>query len=393
MPTVLCRHYGHEAEAESLARDVHPDVGVRYLTSAPAVSSPDSSGLFRRLKGAVGRGPIGQLSVPDLSIGFWRRIRPAALRHIESIQPDVILTTSPLHATHDLGRWLRRETDVPWVADFRDPYRIDPRYQPRGLGVLRRSAHERFEASIYHNADLIVHSIPIEHRWARLVYHQARRRMLELSNGCPPELADETITPNRSADSRRSIRVIGAAGEDESRILADTITDLVHKGMDLELRLVGRPPHNAERIRRTLGDRAILTGQLPHRDALAQIAGADVLVCNTAADRARSLLLSSKLFEFLAVGVPVLVVNPTRSDRHLLRGRRGVRMLNEPGRHDLIEALKWALGDNAAPPRHAVEEFRRCFDRRRQVGTLAEHLDRLTGSSARMPAASAAPRV
>ncbi len=380
-PTVLCRHYGFEATADDFARDVHPDVSVRYLTSSPALPvSGSSSGLntMQRFKGAIGRGPIGQLAVPDLSIRFWRSIRQTARRLIDDIQPQVILTTSPLHATHDLGRWLREETGLPWVADFRDPYRIDPRYQPRGLGLLRRKAHQRFEASIYRNADLILHNIPVEHRWARLAYPDARQRMRQMLNGCPPELAERTIRrPDHDGRSRFSVRVIGAAGDEESQCLVDAVAEKVRQGADLELRFVGHPPRHTDRFHRQLAGRVTLTGLVPHREALDQMAGADLLVCNTSTRRSRSLLLSSKLFEYLAVGVPVLVVNPTFSDRQFLRRRPGVWLLTTPDRRDLIDALDWAMSDDATPPRETVDAFRTRYNRRRQVQTLADDFNQL----------------
>jgi hypothetical protein len=45
--------------------------------------------------------------------------------------------------------------------------------------------------------------------------------------------------------------------------------------------------------------------------------------------------LSSKLFEYLSVGKPIVVINPTASDQRFLRSFQGVSVLNSPGANEL----------------------------------------------------------
>src|SRR5262249_27230336 len=64
----------------------------------------------------------------------------ACARVIEEERPDAILTSSPPHMIHLLGRLLQRRHGLPWVADYRDPW-------IHGLGKPRpRTMTARWEA-------------------------------------------------------------------------------------------------------------------------------------------------------------------------------------------------------------------------------------------------------
>src|SRR5437016_5730976 len=155
-------------------------------TNSPAV--PFFEEQARRL---LSRRFLMGLFVPDISIRFWRKHREHALKRVRAIQPEVIITTSPPHSIHDLGLWLAAQTGIPWVADFRDPYLIDDRFRPMGLGLLRLRAHLRFAAAIYRRAWLITHAIPIQARWAGWRLPFARERIRVLTNAFPTELLED----------------------------------------------------------------------------------------------------------------------------------------------------------------------------------------------------------
>ncbi len=380
-PTVLCRHYGQTATRELLDQHVHRDVTVEYF-NPPQSADPPPDPNPAKAKGRPSRQWLQKYlewaSVPDTSIFFWRsaKTRATAMRAVHATQPHAILTTCPPHSNHDIGLWLSRQTDIPWVADFRDPYVIDPRYQLSGIGGMLWPLHRRYEAAIYRHASLTVHAIPVQTRWARLAYPDARQRIKTLTNGCPPQLAEGRVDPDRSSNGRRSVRVVGMIADDGAIKLAEAIDSLVAGGEDLELRLVGYPTKVEGQLKATLGDRVIITGLVPHDQALRQIAGADVLICYLDMERARNLLLSSKLFEYLATGKPTLVINPTLPDRQLLRRVPFARVLHQPQTKQVADAIRDALQTDDLPA-DQIDTYRQQFSRRAQTRQLSQWLDEL----------------
>jgi hypothetical protein len=387
-PIILTRHYGFSATPELFATHVHPAVTVEYFNSLSSSNPGENeeasaagmkSSIKRRITQILGSG----LVIPDVGIKFWRAARPRAMRAVKEHQPHLIVTTGPPHSNHDIGLWLQKETGLPWVADFRDPYVIDERFKPRTPFQFMNRAHRRWLEAIHTAASLTTHAIPIDGRFWRLALPATRDRVRIMTNACTPDLAEGKVTPDEapSKTGRQSIRVIGQIGHDEALHLACAIGALVADGLDLELRLIGHEPSTLGRIRQVLPDRVVCMKGLRHDLALRQVVGADVLVNYLSPERAGHFLLSSKLFEYLATPHPVIEVNPTVPDRQLLRKLSDVVVLERPTLEELKDALRTAL--EMAPTGMSEErrEFVRAHEWRGQVRVLAGWFDELAGRS------------
>jgi hypothetical protein len=76
--------------------------------------------------GIKGRYPLW-LALPDRWASWLIGAIPAGLRIIRKHRPDVLWSTYPIATAHLIGFFLHRLTNIPWVADFRDPMNeIDP---------------------------------------------------------------------------------------------------------------------------------------------------------------------------------------------------------------------------------------------------------------------------
>lgn len=374
-PHVLCRYYGFSATPEQLAENVHAETKVEYLDRS-SVGIQSVSLLQCLIRRIVNSRLLGGVFVPDVSIRFWRKHRQQILERVQAIQPEVIITTSPPHSNHDIGLWLARETGIPWVADFRDPYLIDNRFRPTGLGRLRWLAHERFRESIYRRAWLVTHAIPIQARWARRRLPFARNRIRILTNAFPMELLNELAKARHVSKHRKAVLVTGTIPEPEQLKLARAVSELARAGEDVELRLVGKISEQKEKIEQVLNHRFVATGYISHVESIREVARSSVLVNYLDRFRSNSRLLSTKLFEYLASGKPVVAINPSRSERLLLRRAKGVKCLYEPTVPLIAAALVEAL-HNPGRDSWEVEEFRRAYNWMAQSRNIASWLDRL----------------
>lgn len=395
-PLVLTRYYGYRATPRLIAEKLHPDVRVEYLNApepaegaatvgdpSPAAAAEPAS-LKSRAKRIIGASPAAGIFVPDTGVGFWRGVRGRVLEWVDEFKPDVVVTTGPPHSNHDIGLWLRRERHLPWLADFRDPYLLDDRFAPRMPFAFMLPAHQRFDRAVHEEASLVTHAIPIAARYWRLKSARARGHIKVFTNACAPELAAGKVEPEIAPGwekGRRSIRVIGLIGPAEALHLACAISSLVGEGLDLELRLIGHQPETLKQIEHLLPERVRCIKGLRHDLALRQVMGADVLVNYLSPERATHYLLSSKLFEYLATGKPVIEVNPTRPDRRLLKKLPDVVVLKEPTLEELKEALRHALAIEREGK--GMSESRRAFVRehewRSKVKILTGWMEEIAG--------------
>lgn len=384
-PVVLCRWYGVDAARSLLDEFVHPAADVIYLDRPPGTpgksgSQPPAVSLrsaTRRLRARLGR-TVSKHAIPDAAIFLWRSWAPRIASIIERIRPVAFSTTSPPFSTHAVGLALRERLGIPWVASYEDPYLIDPRFGPLGIRALRGAAHRAFDRSVHERADIILHTIPMQDRWSRLAYPHLRSKNRLVTMGCPVALAEGRVEPAPAPNGVRSIRIVGVIGDQPASDLARAIALLRGRGIDAELRLVGSPPSNLDAIRAMLGERLVSTGRVRHDEALRQVAGADVLVSFLTRERSRAYLLSSKLFEYVGSGRPVLAVNPTASDRLFLRRIPHAAVLRNPNPEALASTLEDLLTNPSRRPSPGfVARFRAEHSWRAKARAVAGILDDL----------------
>lgn len=379
-PIVLTRYYGHAMTRERLAEQVHPDTLVEYLdhpqglkgplpaseapsqpvsiAAAAASAVPANGGAAKSAKGRAGGGglrglvqslKLDRFMVPDPAILSWWKLRHKALAAARDYQPDVIVTSGPPHSVHEVGLWLRRRLErerggrVPLVVDFRDPFLMDHRFMPTGPARVVRPLLRCCEKRYYERSDLTLCAIPVHARWARLYFPKARHKIRTLINAAPPSLTAGRIDPIADAQGRPSVRLVGVMGKSELIECARAIQPLVHHGKPVALHLVGPIPQGLDEARRLLGDRLVEVGPVAHDQALRHIAGADVLLNVISVERSKNCGLSSKLFEFLATGKPIIEVNPTQPDKHFLRREPDAVTLTTPNVEELRSAIILAL--------------------------------------------------
>ncbi len=384
-PLVLCRHRGHTATPEAIAERLHTDIRVEYLgptAASPAAAGPRSSERSEASIRGLAMKLLDAVSVPDVVVWKWKALAPQAIEIARRWRPDVVLSSSTPHSIHLAGRQVAEATGAQWVADFRDPYLIDCRHQPRGVKRLLIARHRRFERDIYRHASLCTHAIPLHARWASRRYPFARAKIRTLTNGIPAELLDEqfvqSAAPSNAAGSARaSIRAVGVLGRGAVETIAAALRLLLERGVDAEFRHVGYARDAAEAVPADLRDRIQLLGPVSHLDALRQIAGADVLLKHDDRERAEVIGLSSKLFEYLATGRPVVAINPTRPDWQLIERLPWCWCLENPAPGAVADALLAAITTRPEPPQGWLDAFREQYNRRHQTGELAGWLDEL----------------
>jgi glycosyltransferase involved in cell wall biosynthesis len=70
---------------------------------------------------------VSWMSLPDRWVSWCLGAVPAGLQLIRRYRPKVIWSTYPIATAHFIGLTLHRLTDLPWIADFRDPMtEVDP---------------------------------------------------------------------------------------------------------------------------------------------------------------------------------------------------------------------------------------------------------------------------
>jgi len=236
--------------------------------------------------------------------------RSACNRMIAEHEPHAILTSSPPGCVHLLGWWLHRRTQLPWLADFRDPWVTNHVIDRWTLG---KRLDLWLEGNVMQHATALIANTPLNQEGWASVYPQHAQKIAIIPNGFDPQSPGTAVPGNTS---RVTILHAGEfySGRDP-RPFFGALQAASHLPVDVDL--LGRKTETlcdfpAEIRQRGLDGRVRLLGQVPYADALDRMKRADILLLvHTPGYRVG---VPAKLYEYLGAGRPILALADPDSD-------------------------------------------------------------------------------
>ncbi len=229
---------------------------------------------------------------------------------------DCIFSTSGPVTNHLVARRLAREFSCKWVADFRDPWTQN--MHKSGI-AWRDRLEERMEERVMADADVVTTVTATFAENFRNKHGQRIRRLELIYNGF--DQADfEDLTPNHTAPGKFHAVYAGILYQKRNpRLLLRAIKELIDEGLvqrdEILLSFAGvfdYPGYSENRdCVRELGleDVVRLLGNLPHKEALGLMKGADVLLLIGDVSPDAGAYIPGKLYEYMGIGKPILALN------------------------------------------------------------------------------------
>ncbi len=381
-PTVITvKPIAYWAEDESLLADTAAAHVVRTESFDPQrlmaklgrlrLSVDKESGASR-----LNRRLLSRLLVPDVKLLWTPHAAAAAAKLLRRSRYDAVLTTSPPHSVHLIGRLIAGRYGLPWVADFRDGWAGSHVVSEPTAAVRRRN--ERLQRLVVESADAVVACS--EGIAASLCPRpDMRDKFRVITNGFDPE--DFTAAPVRRREGVFTLCYSGtinpwapprpflkalAWATAQRPSLRDTLR-VFFVGLDMTGELAaGMSEFDAAPMIQALGHR-------PHTEAVGMLASADALLLMAEA-RPVDTFVPGKTFEYIGSRKPIFVLSNSRWTNDLLRpyGRAVIVEDREPaaiGRR----FLEFLDTDWQAVP--VNDDFVERFDRRRQTAELAALLE------------------
>lgn len=308
----------------------------RTAPSAPPGNAA-AGGEARPAGRGAGRGNLariwGQMErlvfFPDEVVGWV----PFAVRcgiEIHSRSPlDAIYSSSGPISCHLAAALVARQTGLPWIADFRDPWIGNAFAAP--MPRLHRQLQDAIERRIVERADRVVFATAGLADAYSARYPRAAERFHVISNGYdrtdfPPEPGPEA----RAGDGRFRLTYAGSIyGDRELAMFLDGLELLLGRRPELrdklEVEFVGwLNLHNQSVAAQyatpdRLGSMLRFTGFLPHAEALEHMLAADALLQVIADGPNRSGVVGGKLAEYVGLDRQILAVVPEGDARAILR--------------------------------------------------------------------------
>jgi hypothetical protein len=300
---------------------IRPPLAVLADRAAGRVVAAYRSGAPDRFRGSIIRLARAVL-VPDRWI-LWAlkagRIRGEALP-----TADVVLSSGPPHSGHIAGAHLAARLGVPQVVDLRDAWAedvFDYRVAP-WQGPIDRWLEGRYLPRAKTVVVAVDEYVPrLESRYPSL-----KGRVMAISNGFDEDdVRVRTDSRDHPRDAEISLLHTGrlVSGQTVGHLF-EVLGALTDEGrFRFALSFLGQvDPSHMRSATRSLGRRARAESPVPHRKAIEAMAGADILLVFTGGGGWGDATMTGKLFEYLGVGRPILLIGPRGAAADLVTSTR-----------------------------------------------------------------------
>lgn len=255
----------------------------------------------------------GNLFVPDARL-FW--IRPSVKflkKYIAGNEIDTIITTGPPHSLHLIGMKLKANSNVKWIADFRDPWTSIGYHKALKLSEFAENRHKKLEKKVLNSADQII----VTSKSTKAEFATITQKPIEvITNGY-----DNETVENTKLDEKFTVAHIGSLlSERNPVILWQTLSELIKEvpgfADDFQLKLIGTVSHDVlmNIHNYNLDDFTNQMGYVPHNEAIEHQRKSQLLLLIEINSVETQSIIPGKIFEYMVSGRPIVAIGPANSD-------------------------------------------------------------------------------
>ena len=254
----------------------------------------------------------GNFFIPDAR-RFWIRPSVKFLKDYLRDNPvDAIVSTGPPHSMHLIALQIHKKVNIPWLADFRDPWTGIDFYHQLKLTSLADRIHHKLEKKVLSSATAItVVSQDMADEFNRIV----KREYKLVTNGYDEE--DISPLPQNQLDAKFTISHIGSINSSRNptgiwKVLSEMVKVNPEFAKALQIKLVGKVDIG---VLKSIEENGLIPylsriEYMPHQDAMLEIQKSQVLLLLINNTPNAKGILTGKVFEYLGSGRPILSIGP-----------------------------------------------------------------------------------
>jgi len=257
----------------------------------------------------------GNFFIPDAR-KFWIRPSVNFLTDYLSKNPvDAIISTGPPHSMHMIAKNVTSKISIPWLADFRDPWTNIDFFDELKLSHYAKAKHHKLEKEVLNRADDIVVISPTMKKEFQEITDTP---VSVIPNGFDSaDFSKSTYKPGSSF----SLSHVGMMTPTRNpKILWEAISEL-NKEIDtfknnFKLRLIGKVDGAIKEdiAHYDVQELVQIESYIPHDEIIDVQQNSDSLLLIINNTPNAPLILTGKLFEYLAAKRPIICLSPVNGD-------------------------------------------------------------------------------
>jgi glycosyltransferase involved in cell wall biosynthesis len=303
---------------EELLKEVPPEVKI--------IRAPEIDPFYLQLfLSKIGIGKLYQkiknrFFIPDEKIGWIPFAFRKAVRELKRQKYDLIFSTSPTPCAHIIALKLKREFGIPWVADYRDLWTLNPEY-PYSKNLKRYHREFQIEKFIAQSCNDQIHVTKGNLNNIRNYFNLYNKHLKLIYNGYDIITIAEP-TEKKENDYLKFVYTGTFYGLRNPTSILKAISEIAKaepKVADsLRLQFIGKSDTDIINNTASLGIRKMVShvNNLPQSeiDNIYQKTDVSVLIIPCG----QSHILTSKIFDYLYIKKPILAIIPNGEAKEIL---------------------------------------------------------------------------
>jgi glycosyltransferase involved in cell wall biosynthesis len=253
--------------------------------------------------------------IPDARMWWIKPTSKFLVEYLKENKIDAIISTGPPHSLHVIAKNVKAKTNIPWLADFRDPWTEIDYFKELILLPFAKKKHEQMEKEVLKAADKVVCVTP---SWSQSLEKIGGRKVDIVFNGFDPaDFSNDPVT----LDKKFTVVHTGMFSKGRNHeVLWKAMAELVKENKEfadqIEIHFYGSVDGSVNEYAQQYGilDKVTIHKYVPHTEIVKIIRQSQVLYSSINDTPNSKGILTGKLFEYMATKRPILCIGPLDGD-------------------------------------------------------------------------------
>ena len=247
----------------------------------------------------------GNFFIPDARKGWNKFAYAKALEIIKKEKIDTIITTSPPHSTQLIGLKLKKELNIKWIADLRDPWTDIYYYKSMLHTKWAKNKDLKYEKDVLEKSDkIVVVSNSIKNLFIEKSSKIIDSKINVISNGFDK---DDFELSTSNVNDKFTISYTGTITKEYPiKTLKNALQET-----KTQVNFIGKADEN---IVIELKNLATFKNHVKHKESIKLMSKSHLLLLIIPKIKNNKGILTGKLFEYIGSNKPILCIGPTDGD-------------------------------------------------------------------------------
>jgi glycosyltransferase involved in cell wall biosynthesis len=256
----------------------------------------------------------GNFFIPDARCLWINPVVKELSAYLKTHPVDAIITTGPPHSVNRLGYLLKKKYNLPWLADFQDPWTQVDYYQHFKISSWAHKRHRKMENQVFNHADLIT---IVSESWKTDLQSIGAKDVKVIPLGFDPEDFQTKV----STDESFTLTHLGLLGRDRNpntllKVISRICSENKVFASKFRLQLVGVVNEELKRqvLELNISRQVIYKNQVSRKESLRLMQSSQLLLLLLNNAKNVSGRIPGKVFEYFGAQRPILSLGPKGTD-------------------------------------------------------------------------------